>query len=126
MTPNDLIFCLRKDGFTVKADGQFLDIAPAEKVTADLLSELKRHKQDILQELHAENRQAKVLALLDENPSIKRAVLTDTDSDPDNVILTIAVRHIATCEMLLPKADYEPWQLLTLTQTMKASVQHDH
>ncbi len=62
--------------------------------------------------------------MLDENPQMQRAIHTDTESDLSNVILTIAVRHIATCEMLIPKAKYDPWQLLTLTE--QPGVQNVH
>ena len=67
-------------------------------------------------------RRQKVLAMLDENPDTQRAIYTDTDSDPSNVILTIAVRHLATYEMLIPKAKYDPFRLLALIEQHGGSI----
>jgi len=67
-----------------------------------------------LRELAMKARRQKILTMLDENPGVPRAVHTDTQNDPDNVILTIAIRDLATFEMLIPKARYEPWQFMTM------------
>lgn len=50
-----------------------------------------------------ENRREKVLDMLVENPDSKRAYVTDAETDPENVILTIAIRGVTTFEMLIPK-----------------------
>ena len=71
-------------------------------------------KPETLQDRQQEARRQKVIAMLEAAPDTKRAIYADTDSDPHNVILAIAVRHIATCEMLIPKAKYDPWRLLEL------------
>ena len=63
-------------------------------------------------------RRRKTLTMLEENPSKQRVIYTDTESDSDNIILTIAVRNVATCEMLIPKSKYDPWQFLTLTEQL--------
>lgn len=113
----ELIFELRNAGYSIKADGRYLDISPAD-LSPELVQQLKQSKAAILAALKLEQQQEarreKVLAMLDADPAIKRAIHTDTDTDPDNVILTIAIRHVATCEMLVPKANYDPWQLLAL------------
>lgn len=65
----------------------------------------------------AETRRQKVIAMLEAAPETKRAIYTDIDSDPHNVILTVAVRFCQqTCEMLIPKAKYDPWRLLELIE----------
>ena len=61
----------------------------------------------------SEKRRQRVIAMLNAAPETKRAIYTDTDSDPDNVILAVAVRDCQqTCELLIPKAKYDPWLLL--------------
>jgi len=65
------------------------------------------------EKLH-EARQEKVMALLQANPDVPRAVYADTDSDPLNVILAIAVRHVAVTEMTIPREKYDPWRLMTV------------
>ncbi len=61
-----------------------------------------------------EARKERVMALLQENPDSPRAIYADTDSDPLNVILVIAVRHVAVTEMEIPREKYDPWRLITI------------
>ncbi len=117
----DLIFELRRKGYSIRVDGGYLDISPAD-LPPELLQQLKQSKTEILTELQREAQQEarrqKVIAMLEAAPGIQRAVFADTDSDPQNVILAVAVRHPtpATCEMLIPKAKYDPWKLLELIE----------
>lgn len=73
-------------------------------------------KPKTLLDRQREARRQKVIAMLEAAPGTQRAIYTDTDSDPVNVILTVAVRNLATCEMLIPKAKYDPWRLLELVE----------
>jgi len=110
----EIIEYLRANDFTVKAEGEYLDLSPAEKVTDDLIKRLRKHKPEILKELKAESRRQKVLNMLIEKPESKRAYVTDATTDPDNVIITIAIRDLATFEMLIPKDRYDPFMLMEL------------
>lgn len=114
----DLIFELREAGYSIKADGRYLDISPADDLPDDIVQRLKQSKAEILEALRIEQQQEarrqKALALLEADTAIKRSVYADTDSDPDNIILAIALRGVATCEMLVPKARFDAWQLLAL------------
>jgi len=47
-------------------------------------------------------RRDRALELLQANPDVPRALYTDTESDLNNVILAIAVRHVAVTEMTVP------------------------
>ncbi len=74
-------------------------------------------KPETLQDRRREARRQKVIAMLEAVPGTQRAIYADTDSDPHNVILTVAVRACQqTCEMLIPKAKYDPWKLLELIE----------
>ena len=76
-----------------------------------------QQKPETLQDRQRETRRQKVIAMLEAAPGTQRAVYTDTESDPHNVILTVAVRSCQqTCELLIPKAKYEPWRLLELIE----------
>jgi len=116
----DLIFELRSKGYSIRADGGYLDISPADNLPPELVQTIRQSKAEILTELQrearAEWRRQKVIAMLEAAPDTQRAIYTDTDSDPHNVILTVAVRHPigATCEMLIDKAKYDPWRLMEL------------
>ncbi|SFE41320.1 hypothetical protein [Nitrosomonas sp. Nm166] len=109
-----IIEALKAEGVTIRADGDFLELSPAEKITKELIERLKKHKPAILAELKRQGRYAKVLAILTDNPETKRAIITDMDSDPDNVIITIVIRNQYTFEMMIPKAKYDPFTLLEL------------
>jgi hypothetical protein len=55
----------------------------------------------------AEARRQRVLAMLRESPAITYAAVTDADSDPDAVIVALAIRGRATCELLVPRAKWD-------------------
>ena len=116
MEAKEIIEYLRNKEFTVKTDGQYLDLAPAAKVTSELLERLRKHKPAIIAELKREERREKVLQMLAENPEIQRAYVTDTESDPGNVILTMAIRGAASFEMLIPRNKYDPFMLIELIE----------
>ena len=116
----DLIFELRRKGYSIRADGSYLDISPAD-LPPEVVQTIRQSKAEILTELQrearAELRRQKVIAMLEAAPDMQRAIYTDADSDPDNVILTVAVRAFQqTCELMIPKAKYDPWQLLELIE----------
>ena len=113
----DLIFELRRKGYSIRADGGYLDISPADNLPPELVKTIRQSKAEILTELQREARRQKVIAMLEAVPDTQRAIYADTDSDPHNVILTVAVRACQqTCEMLIPKAKYDPWRLLELIE----------
>jgi len=116
MGASELIFKLRNNGYLIVADGSYLDISPADNLSDEFVQKLKQRKTEILSELQRETRQKKVFAMLKENPDKQRAVYADTESDQDNVILTIAVRYLSTCEMLIAKAKYDPFRLMELIE----------
>ena len=71
-------------------------------------------KPETLLDRQREARRQKVIAMLEAHPEIRRAILTEINGE--NVIVTIALRHVATFEMLIPKARYDPWALLELIE----------
>lgn len=116
----DLIFELRSKGYSILADGGYLDISPADNLPPELVQQLKQNKTEILTELQREAQQEirrqKVIAMLDTAPDLPRAIHVDDSSDPHNIIVCVAVRNPskATCEMLIPRDKYNPWVLLEL------------
>lgn len=116
MGASELIFKLRNNGYSIVADGSYLDISPADNLSDKFVQQLKQRKTEILSELQREARQNKVLTMLKENPDKQRAVYADAESDQNNVILTIAVRYLSTCEMLIAKAKYDPFRLMELIE----------
>ena len=70
----------------------------------------------------AEARRSRVLAMLAERPGIRYAVLTDVESDPEAVLLTLAIRGRATCEFRIPRDRYDPFLLLDLIERHSGTV----
>ena len=126
MEATEIIEYLREQNFTVKADGQYLELSPPEKITDDLIQRLRKHKPAIIAELKREERRLKVLAMLADKPDSQRAIITDLDSDPDNVILTIAIRDVATSEMLIPKYKYDGLALLEMLHSLDRATESNH
>lgn len=57
MSAPDLIFELREAGYSIKADGRYLDIYPADDLPAEIVERLKQSKAEILDVLHHEQQQ---------------------------------------------------------------------
>ena len=64
----------------------------------------------------AEARRQRVIAMLADDPGLQYAVTTDADADPEAVILALAIRGRATCELRIPRVKYDPFLLLTLIE----------
>ena len=54
MKATEIIKQLRDNDFEIKADGEYLELSPAGKVTEELIQRLQKHKPEILKELQAE------------------------------------------------------------------------
>lgn len=93
---------------------------PTKAPSVSFVSAPSRHISEIeganepLPDPAMEARRQRVLAMLAENPSTRYAVLTDTEADPDIVILALAIRGQATCELRIPRDRYDPFLLLDL------------
>lgn len=59
-------------------------------------------------------RRQRVLVLLTAHPSVRYALVTDTESDPEAVVLALAIRGQATCEFCIPRDKYDGFLLLDL------------
>lgn len=78
MGAHDLIFELRRKGYSIRADGGYLDISPADNLPPELVQTIRQDKAEILAELQrevrAEWRRQKVIAMLDAAPDTQRAI----------------------------------------------------
>jgi hypothetical protein len=70
----------------------------------------------------ADARIGKVLAKLQADPGLRFAVEAHIDADPDAVILTLAIRDKAACELRIPREKYDPFLLLELIQSHSGKV----
>ena len=65
-----------------------------------------------------EKRRQRVVKMLEDNLSIQRAFVTDSESDKDNVILTMGIRNQYSLEMLIPKTKYDAFNILAAIQNL--------
>ena len=59
----DLIFQLRNSGYSIRVDGSYLDISPAE-LPPELVQQLKHNKTEILCVLHREDELKRLVLLV--------------------------------------------------------------
>ena len=131
MTPRKIIEDAHADGVelallptgNIKAVGddvavhRWLPIIRANKI--DLISALRAANDGTYEELldpAAEARRRKVLAMLRESSTIKYAAVTDDQADPDEVIVTLAIRGRATCELHIPREKWDGVLFLELLE----------
>ncbi len=59
------------------------------------------------EDLKREERRQRVLSVLAKRPDTQLAIITDLESDFDNVILSMVIRNVATFEMIIPREKYD-------------------
>jgi hypothetical protein len=130
----DVLARLSALGVWLTREGEAIRAAPRSALTDEARSLIRAHKGellaalgdkgegDVLPDPAAEARRQRVLAMLADRPGIRYAVLTDTEADPEAVILTLAIRRAlpdggtVTCELAIPRAKYRPFLLLELVE----------
>lgn len=114
-----LLEIIRKKKLVTVTDVTDVTVTPALKpsvtsVTPVTVTNQETNKVVFLEDAKFEERRQKVLKMLGKNPDSQRAIITDLESDPDNAILTIAIRDQYTFEMLVSKDKYDPFLMLEL------------
>lgn len=125
MTPAAIIKRASADGVnlalspagTIKATGdgaavnRWLPVIREHK--SGIVAALQEAANDSLRNPAAEARRQRVLAMLAENPNIRRTVLVDYPST-DPVLLTVGIRDVATFDLACPAAKFDAFALLDL------------
>ena len=60
----ELIFELRRKGYSIVADGGYLDISPADDLSPELVQQLKQGKSELLCTLHREEELRRLVRLV--------------------------------------------------------------
>jgi hypothetical protein len=115
-------------GVRLTREGEAIRAAPRSALTDEARDLIRAHKAELLAVLPAdggddplpdataEARRQRVLAMLAERPGMRYVVLTDTETDPEAVVLALAIRGVATCELRIPREKYDPFLLLELIE----------
>ena len=74
----DLIFSIRGRGYSVIADGSYIDISPtsdtsSEEIPVELLLQLEQNKPEILCALHRENELIRLIYLVSSHQGLSQA-----------------------------------------------------
>jgi hypothetical protein len=69
-------------------------------------------------DVERETRRLQALGMLAQEPRLQYALASDDESKPDAVILTLAVRDKATCELRIPNDKYDGLALLELLEQL--------
>ena len=79
-------------------------------------------KLETLKDRQREASRQKAIALMNESPDVPRGIYVDDEIDPHNVVLFVASRiYQQTCELLIPRAKYDPFKLLELIERRGAA-----
>jgi len=123
MNAPDILVRLHAVGVSLSRRGDKLIATPKAAVTPEILDLIRAHKPELLSALTdplpdpaAEARRQRVLAMLADHPEARCAVLSDMRADPGVVLLTMAIRGVATCELRIPREKYDGVLLLDLIE----------
>ena len=137
MTPAAIIQRAQADGVTlVLSPSGTIKAAGDREAVNRWLPIIREHKSEIVNELRAASdsaydalpdaasdaRRQRLLVMLRESPTVRYAVVTDTKSDADAVIVALAIRGSATCELLIPRDRYDGALLLDLIERHSGTV----
>lgn len=131
MSARGLLDRAEATGVSVLAENGKIVFRGEESAIAALVPEARAHKAELLEELtnpavvtqneplprldpQSEARRRRVLELLATNQNARYALVTDADTEPEFVILTLAIRGQATCELRVPLDKYDGFLLLDL------------
>jgi len=86
----DLIFELRRKGYSIVADGNYLDISPADDLSVEFVQQLRQSKVEILCALHREKELKRLVRLVSNHHGFSQEeheeALTHALSDPINAL----------------------------------------
>ena len=120
MTPADMIANATEEGLVLQLTTKGTVAAKGDpEIVARWTPILRLRKDEIIAALQLDldmvQRTAKVLAMLKANKNSSHAVEVFDDME-DSVIVTIAIRDIASCELKISRSRYEPFKLLELIE----------
>lgn len=103
-------------GFSPQDGTEALEVALRDPDRNRALTCCRALAADALPDPRSEARRQRVVEMLDAHPTARYALVTDMDADPEAVILTLAIRGQATCELRIPRDRYDPFLLLDLIE----------
>ena len=65
-----------------------------------------------------DERRYRVKLLLEESPDSKRAFYVDEKTDPEYVVVALAIRDVGACELLIPRGKYDPFMVIATLENL--------
>ncbi len=130
MAPNDLLHALERAGLHLSARDGALTVSPKSALTDETRELIRAHKTELIELLSHElpppeemsPQCRKALAMLESDPDLTRAVVTDTTSMPDTVILAVAVRGVGVGEIWISQDSYDGLAVLLMLERLTTNV----
>lgn len=91
-------------------------VSSVAKVASVAVAKQESGNVESLKDAKLEERRNKVLALLAANPGTQRAYSVDAEADPDNVIVSMVIRGVASFEITISKDRYDPFVFMELIE----------
>lgn len=85
-------------------------------VASVTVTKQKSGKVESLEDASLQERRNRVLAVLAANPNTQRAYSVDAEADPRHVIVTIAIRNVASFEITISKSKWDAFLFLELIE----------
>ena len=116
MSPREIIERASEEGVLLAlSPSNCISVRGEQGVVDRWLPAIRQSKAAIIAELQRERRRAKVLTMLHDNPGTRYAIeVPEPNADP--VIVSVAIRDIATFELSTPHACYDGFVLLDLIE----------
>jgi hypothetical protein len=118
MGASDILQFLAARGLSIRprSDGN-LEVSPRRLLTDETRRLILEHKAELLEELAGPGdtiadvatraRRQRLLAMLSERRSVRYAVLTDAETEPEAVIVALAIRDVGTCELRIARKKWD-------------------
>jgi hypothetical protein len=143
----ELLAKFKSEGLTLMAEGDRIAVEPKSAITDYARTLIRQHKAELLPLLRAEDDQVatqdegplwgsvrqgeadregryeRVESMLAKSPAIRYALVTNAEGDLDDVVLTLAIRDLGTCELRTPKAKYDPFLIIRLLDEHEGTIQ---
>ena len=87
--------------------GVLIDLALKAKLALESRATTESLSGGSTPDSEVEARRQRVMAMLADHPEERYAVLTDTQSDPEAVLLTLAIRGHGTCELRIVREKWD-------------------
>jgi hypothetical protein len=130
MSAPDILLTLEGMGLHISVrDGKLL-AQPRSSLTHETRGLIRAHKAELVECLRRTHEppaapmsslSMEALKRFELDPTLLRAVVTDTDSNPDAAIVVVAVRGVGVGEILVPRDKYDGISLLAMIERMSSN-----